>query len=162
MFGSAARGANAYAKVGLETGVIAASPHQLIVILFDGAILAVANALAHMNKDEIAAKGQAISKALSIIDDGLRASLDKNAGGQIAHNLDALYDYMSRRLFTANLKNDPAMLEEVLTLLRDLRASWAAIDPAANQPTNPSGAPAPSPRAAYDNLAPRMGALAKA
>jgi flagellar protein FliS len=157
------RGANAYAKVGLETGVIAASPHQLIVMLFDGAMLAVSNALAHMKSGDIAAKGQSISKAISIIDNGLRASLDKNAGGSIAENLDALYDYMGRRLLHANLNNQPELLEEVQGLLRDLKGAWTAIDPAANQPL---AAPAPSLRApahaAYDNLAPRMPALAKA
>lgn len=162
MFGSAQRGANAYSRVGLETGVIAASPHQLIVMLFDGAILAVANALAHMKSGDVAAKGQAVSKAIAIIDDGLRASLDRNAGGDIAHNLDALYDYMGRRLLAANLDNRPEWLEEVQGLLRDLRASWAAIDPAANQPiANPANPPA-SRAAGYDNLAPRMAALAKA
>lgn len=119
--------ANAYAKVSLETGVMAASPHKLIVMLFDGAKLAVSNALRHMQAGEIEAKGKAISQAMAIIGDGLHASLDKKAGGDLAVNLAALYDYMSQRLLTANLKNDAAMLEEVDGLLEQLRLAWVEI-----------------------------------
>ncbi len=84
MFGSARNGANAYAKVGIETGVAAASPHKLIVMLFDGALLSIATATQKMKDGDIAGKGQAISKAITIIDSGLRASLNKEAGGEIA------------------------------------------------------------------------------
>src|SRR4051812_32933402 len=120
MFGSAFNGANAYAKVGVETGITAASPHKLIVMLFEGAMVAVASALHHMQSGETAQKGIAISKAISIIDDGLRASLDKKVGGEIALNLDALYDYMSKSLLMANLKNQPKVLEEIYQLLKGL------------------------------------------
>src|SRR4051812_8430739 len=99
MFGSIQHGANAYAKVGVETGVAAASPHHLISMLFDGALIAVAHASQHMKAGNIADKGTAISKAIMIINDGLRTSLNKTAGGEIAHRLDALYEYLSRRLF---------------------------------------------------------------
>jgi flagellar protein FliS len=132
MFGNARGGANAYAKIGIETGVAAASPHKLIVMLFDGAIVAIATALQHMQTNNIPEKGKAISKAISIIDDGLRASLDKEVGGEIALNLDALYAYMSNRLLEANLKNKTEILEEVHHLLKDLKNAWEAIDPAAN------------------------------
>jgi flagellar protein FliS len=127
MFGSSQRGANAYAKVGLETGVVAASPHQLVVMLFEGAIVAVKSALAHMQAREIERKGKAISKAITIIEDGMRASLDKNGGGDIAANLDSLYQYMAQRLVQANLTNDASMLEEVLALLNDLKSAWDSI-----------------------------------
>ena len=127
MFGSPARGANAYANVGIETGVAAASPHKLIVMLFDGALVAVTTALAHMRAKNIAAKGQSISKAIMIIDSGLRASLDKKVGGQIAASLDSLYEYMSNRLLIANLKNQPEILEEVHRLLTDLKSAWVEI-----------------------------------
>ncbi len=80
-----------------------------------------------MNAGNIQEKGNAISKAIRIIDDGLKASLDKQVGGEIATNLDALYDYMSRRLLEANIKNDPAILEEVRGLLADLRDTWNQI-----------------------------------
>ena len=127
MFGSMQRGVNAYAKVGLETSVIAASPHKLIVMLYDGALVAVRNAAKHMAAGQIAEKGAAISKALDIINSGLRASLDKKAGGDIAANLDLLYVYMTERLLTANLQNKAEMLEEVQTLLADMRDAWTQI-----------------------------------
>ncbi len=130
MFGTLSQGANAYAKLGVETGVLAASPHKLIMMLFDGAVAALASAMTCMQNGNIAGKGQAISKAIRIIDDGLRASLDKNSGGNIAINLDALYEYMSHGLLLANLNNDPAKLEEVHRLLMELRAAWNAIDTA--------------------------------
>ncbi|UMR30731.1 flagellar export chaperone FliS [Massilia sp. MB5] len=127
MFGSTPRGVGAYAKVGLETSVAAASPHKLIVMLYDGALVAVMSALAHMKAGNPAEKGKAISKAIQIIDNGLRASLDKEAGGQIAESLDALYEYMSARLLTANIENKPEILEEVRGLLADLRDTWNQI-----------------------------------
>ena len=141
MFGTTSRGVNAYAKVGLETGVTSASPHKLIVMLYDGALAAIMTGITQMNAGNIQEKGKAISKAIRIIDDGLKASLDKEVGGEIALNLDALYDYMNRRLLEANLKNDPAILEEVRGLLADLRDTWNQIggNPAA---TNTNAQPA--------------------
>ncbi|QNA90067.1 flagellar export chaperone FliS [Massilia sp. Dwa41.01b] len=127
MFGSMQRGVNAYAKVGLETSVISASPHKLIVMLYDGALVAVKSAANHMAAGHIAERGAAISKALDIINNGLRASLDKKAGGDIARNLDALYVYMTERLLMANLQNKAALLDEVQTLLTDLRDAWTQI-----------------------------------
>lgn len=131
MFGTAKTGASAYARVGIETGVTAASPHKLIVMLFDGALIALANARQHMKTGKISEKGQAISKAIAIIENGLRASLNREAGGDIAASLDALYEYMSNRLLEANLKNKPELLDEVQKLLADLKGAWEAIDPTA-------------------------------
>ncbi|USX28265.1 flagellar export chaperone FliS [Oxalobacteraceae bacterium OTU3CINTB1] len=127
MFGSRQTGVHAYAKVGMETGVVAASPHKLIVMLFDGALVALSTALNGMRSGNIAEKGKSISKAIMIIDSGLRAALDKKAGGEIAEGLDSLYEYMSGRLVTANITNDPAILEEVQRLLIELRDAWNAI-----------------------------------
>lgn len=149
MFGMSHKGANTYAKVGLETGVVASSPHQLIVMLFDGALVAVRTGLVSMKAGEIAKKGMAISKAIMIVENGLRASLDKNAGGQIADSLDALYDYIGRRLLEANVTNKPEILEEVIALLADLKGAWDAIGTSAAP-----AAAAPRP-VAYDSLAPR-------
>ncbi|KQW96864.1 flagellar export chaperone FliS [Massilia sp. Root418] len=134
MFGSRQTGVNAYAKVGMETGVVAASPHKLIVMLFDGALVSISNALVNMRSGNIGEKGKAISKAIMIIDSGLRAALDKKVGGEIAEGLDALYEYMSGRLLTANLKNDPAILEEVQRLLVELRDAWNQIGDTARAP----------------------------
>ena len=127
MFGTMKRGVNAYANVGLETGIASASPHKLIIMLYDGALASLLSAKANLAAGNIAVKGTAISKAITIIDNGLRASLDKEAGGEIAANLDALYDYMSRRLLHANIRNDVPAIDEVHRLLADLREAWVAI-----------------------------------
>lgn len=127
MFGYNIQGVNAYSRVGLETGVVSANPHQLIVMLFDGAILACKNALPHIAAKVFAEKGALISKAIMIIESGLKASLDKQAGGEIAESLDALYDYMSNRLYIANLKNQQEPVNEVIHLLVELRSAWEAI-----------------------------------
>ena len=131
MFGSVQKGANAYASIGLETGVSSASPHKLIVMLFDGALTSLTIALTEMRAKNIAAKGRAISKAIRIIEEGLRASLDKSAGGAIAESLDSLYEFIAARLVRANLENEPGYIEEAQRLLIDLRGAWLAIDPEA-------------------------------
>lgn len=158
MFGSTLSGANAYSKVGVETGVVAASPHKLVVMLFEGAMVAISSAIQHMQAGEIEAKGKAISKAITIIEEGLRASLNKKVGGEIALNLDSLYEYMVARLMIANLKNQQSTLEEVHQLLKGLKDAWDAIDPtpkaAVQQPPQ-----APQP---YDPLAPQTSRLVKA
>ena len=87
MYTNSRSAANAYANVGLETGVAAASPHQLIVMLYEGAELAVRMAIRHMNEGDLARKSAAITKASSIILDGLRAALDPQQGGDIALQL---------------------------------------------------------------------------
>ena len=144
MFGTMKRGVNAYANVGLETGIASASPHKLIVMLYDGALVALLSAKTNLAANNIAAKGSAISKAITIIDNGLRASLDKTAGGDIAANLDALYDYMSRRLLHANLKNDVPAIDEVHRLLADLRGAWVEIGDKVDQSVSGSTAAAPA------------------
>lgn len=158
MFGSSPHGANAYAKVGLETGVAAASPHKLIVMLFDGALIAARAAVVHMKAGEIEKKGLALSKAINIVQNGLRASLDKKAGGQIAASLDSLYEYMCTRMVSANLSNQPEMVDEVIGLLADLKGAWEAIGDKAAPVVN---AAAPRP-VAYDNLAPRVASFMSA
>ena len=120
---------NAYAQISVDGSVATASPHQLITMLFDGALLSIAAARGHMQRKEIAAKGAAISKAIAIIDEGLKLSLDMKAGGDLAQKLDALYEYMCLRLLFANLKNDLEPLDEVSSLLNDLKSAWVEIDP---------------------------------
>jgi flagellar protein FliS len=127
MYTASRNGVNAYARVGLETGVIAASPHKLILMLFEGAQVALSSALAHMRSGEIKAKGEAISRAITIISSGLQASLDVKAGGELAQQLNALYDYMGHRLLLANLHNKPEYIEEVGRLLGELGDAWEAI-----------------------------------
>jgi len=161
MFGSSTRGnASAYGKIGLETGVSAASPHKLIIMLYEGALTALSKAMHELKTGNVAAKGKSISHAISIIDSGLRASLDKQSGGEIAHSLDALYEYMSERLLHANLHNKLEILEEIHGLLKDLKITWESIgsDPSVRQ-TQPA---ATAPAASADPLAPRASLLFKA
>ncbi|MBT9591257.1 MAG: flagellar export chaperone FliS [Thiobacillus sp.] len=127
MYPNSRGGAHAYANVGLETGVVAASPHQLILMLFEGAELSVRMAIKHMNEGDLARKSAAITKASSIILDGLHAALDLQQGGDIALQLDELYAYMNKRLMLAHINNQVAPLDEVLGLLRELHDAWKQI-----------------------------------
>jgi len=95
-------------------------------MLMAGALEKIAIAKGHMERQEIAQKGGHISWAISIID-GLRASLNLEAGGEIAQNLDDLYDYMTRRLARANVENNMDLLDEVASLLRTIKGAWDEI-----------------------------------
>ncbi len=142
MYTNSRSAAHAYANVGLETGVVAASPHQLIVMLYEGAELAVRMAIKHMNENNLPKKSAAITKASSIILEGLRDALDRHQGGEIAQQLDALYDYMNQRLLWAHIHNQVAPLEEVLGLLRELHDTWQHIGSTslADSPAHPIAA----------------------
>jgi flagellar protein FliS len=120
-----------YARVGIETGVPSADPHRLILMLYDGALVAIARARDAMINRRIAAKGESLSKAIQIVEEGLRASLDRKAGGEIAEQLNSLYEYISRRLLLAGMRNEPAGLDEATRLLGELRAAWQGIEPTA-------------------------------
>ncbi len=126
------RGASVYARVGVETTALSASPHQLIMMLFDGAAQAIAMARHHMAEGRVAAKGIAISKAINVIDNGLKASLDPQPGGpagaQLVGNLSDLYDYIVRRLLRANLHNDTSALDEAAQLLESVASAWRELD----------------------------------
>lgn len=115
-----------YRNMGLKSAVEDATPHRLIQMLMDGALDKIAAARGFMERGETAQKGAHISWAVSIID-GLRVSLDKSVGGEIARNLDDLYNYMMTRLTQANLDNDTACLNEVAGLLRQVKEGWDAI-----------------------------------
>lgn len=119
--------AAAYAKVGVESHVSNADPHQLILTLFDGALLSINSAAIALEHGEVEARVKNISKAIEIITMGLKASLDAQAGGELAERLGALYDYMCARLLHANAYSTDAPLIEVAGLLRDLREAWAQI-----------------------------------
>ena len=122
-----AHAAQAYARIGLETGVAAASPQRLIVMLYDGALAALADARGHMLEGRTAQKGRAIGKAISIVEEGLKAALDTSQGGTIARQLMELYDYIGHRLLAANLKDDVTLLDEASRLLADLRGAWQTL-----------------------------------
>ncbi|HYS68585.1 MAG TPA: flagellar export chaperone FliS [Paraburkholderia sp.] len=129
MFSPGHSGANAYARVGVETGVMGASPHRLIVMLYQGARQAIAQARMHLQQGNVPARGEAVGKAIQIVESGLQQSLNVEAGGEIAERLDALYSYMSRRLLEANIKQSEAMLVEVDGLLATLEEAWIGIAP---------------------------------
>jgi flagellar protein FliS len=123
----AVHAAQAYARIGLETGVAAASPQRLIVMLYDGALAALSEARGHMSAGRTAQKGRALGKAISIVDEGLKAALDVSQGGDIARSLMDLYDYVGRRLLLANLRDDVTLIDEATRLLGELRGAWATL-----------------------------------
>lgn len=123
-------GAGAYQQVRSRGGVESADPHGLITLLLDGALERIVQARGHMQRNEIAAKGEAISRAIKIIG-GLRDSLDRKVDPVLVDRLDSLYEYMSRRLLQANVRNDASVLDEVSDLLHQVRDSWVKVAPAA-------------------------------
>ncbi|MBK1679965.1 flagellar export chaperone FliS [Rhodocyclus tenuis] len=130
MFPFVGKPINAYEQVSIGTSVNEADPHQLILMLFEGASAALKTARFAMQEGNIPLKGGSISKAIDIIANGLGASLDENRGGDLALQLGALYEYMVSRLLWANLKNDLGALKEVETLLGEIHEAWRQIDPA--------------------------------
>ncbi len=129
MFSPGHAGASAYARVGVETGVMSANPHRLIAMLYQGARQAIALARMHMQQNNVAARGEAIGKAIRIVESGLQQSLNREAGGDIAARLDALYTYICRRLLQANVEASESMLIEVDGLLATLEEAWTGIAP---------------------------------
>ena len=115
-----------YKQVGVQSGIESASPHRLIQMLMAGALEKISAAKGYMARGEIAQKGEQIGWAISIID-GLRVSLDRNMGGDLVENLDALYEYMGQRLLAANINNDDSALDEVLGLMREIKTGWDGI-----------------------------------
>ena len=120
-------GAKAYAQVGLETGINSASPHGLIVMLYEGAIEAIRKAKIYLEMQNIEMKTKSVDKALRIIKDGLTASLDVNAGGALAQQLLSLYDYIGKELILANAQNSPERMDTCIAVLDDLRTAWLEI-----------------------------------
>jgi flagellar secretion chaperone FliS len=130
-FGRAAPRAALYSRVGVETGVVDASPHKLVSMLFDGFFESVAQAKAAMAAGRTELKGREIGRAARIVEEGLKAGLDRRAGGALAADLGELYAYIGVRLTQANLRNDAAALDECAALMQPLREAWASIAPQA-------------------------------
>lgn len=123
---------NEYKQVGVQNNVTDASPHRLVQMLMEGTLERISTAKGHMLRNHFTEKGRFISSAISIID-GLRSSLDFEKGGEIAVNLEALYDYMNRRLLEANVSNNTEYLDEVHSLMREIKSGWDAIAGEANK-----------------------------
>jgi len=111
----------------LETRILSASPLELVNILYEHAILEVAEARQHLAEGDIAARCRSVLKAIMIIGE-LQSSLDHDAGGEIAANLGRLYQYMRERLTAGNVQQSDAPLAEVMRLLESLGDAWRAIN----------------------------------
>lgn len=121
-----------YANVSKRTGIEDATPHQLIMMLYDAALDNLMTAIGCIERKDFAGKGQTLGKAITIIG-GLQGFLDLEKGGEVARNLDRLYDYMGVRLYDATLKNDIAAVNEVVGLLKTVREGWEGIKEEANR-----------------------------
>ena len=130
MFAPHRNASHAYRQVAVESGISSASPHALVLMLLDGALAAVADARVKLVLAQRASKCEAITKAIDIVDQGLKASLNLTKGGELALRLASLYDYIVRRLVEANAHDDAKALEEVGRLLSELRGAWAQIEQA--------------------------------
>lgn len=117
----------AYHSAGIEVQAMEATPHGLITMLFDGALLAIKLAKAHMMENKTIEKAQSINKAIDIVGSGLRAALNLKEGGELANNLDELYEYVVMQLLKANLNNDAALLDESYGLLEQLADAWKDV-----------------------------------
>jgi flagellar protein FliS len=119
-----------YRNVGAYGNLAEASPVQVVQVMLDAVLRRIAEASGHLERGEVAAKGEKIGKALAIIE-ALMLGLDKERGGNLAHNLERLYDYASRTLLKANLENRTDLLKEVVALLREIKLGWDGIAPTA-------------------------------
>ena len=121
------RSVNTYKTVGLETSVTGANPHQLVSLLFGALQQSLGSAKAATLSGDIATKGRSISRAVRILEEGLKASLDTDRGGDLAVNLRTLYDYCILRTTEANLRNDATMIDEVIRLIHPVSDGWNQI-----------------------------------
>lgn len=128
MFGPA-RAASAYQQMGLHTSVDAASPHALVVMLFDGlqqSLKSLVTAIENKNNEE---KIKLVDKSVRILQEGLLAPLDKAKGGELAENLAALYEYCINQLVLANIRSDISLVQEVQQLMLPVANAWKEISP---------------------------------
>ncbi|MET0281654.1 MAG: flagellar export chaperone FliS [Steroidobacteraceae bacterium] len=116
----------AYRSVAAHSGVAMADPHRLIVMLMDGALERISSARGAMEHGETEARNRLIHRTVSIVQE-LRASLNLEAGGELAANMANLYDYSNRQLLRANIENRPELLDEVGNLIRQIRSAWVQI-----------------------------------
>jgi flagellar secretion chaperone FliS len=121
-----ASGLDSYRNVNAYGSLADATPYQVIQLMLDALLSRIAEATGHLERGETAAKGEKIGKALGIIE-GLLLGLDTQRGGEIALNLERLYDYASRTLLKANLENRVDLLKEVSSLLREIKLGWDGI-----------------------------------
>ena len=135
------RAANAYQRINVETSMHTIDKHQLVSLLYEGLINAIATARGAMARGDVLGKCNAISKALRILEEGLSTALDRVDGGELAQNLGDLYDYCMHRLILANARNDDALMEEVMRLIEPVATGWNQIK---NNGAGPAVATAPA------------------
>ncbi|MEO8118259.1 MAG: flagellar export chaperone FliS [Rhodoferax sp.] len=121
------RSANTYKSVGMETSVTGANPHQLVSLLFDALQQSLLSAKGAILNGDIPAKGRSISRAVRILEEGLKAGLDAERGGNLAANLRSLYDFCIFSLSEANLRNDVAMIDDVIRVIHPVADGWSQI-----------------------------------
>lgn len=122
-----ARAASAYKRVGAETSVEGASPHQVICLLFEALMQSLYSARGALARGDIEGKGQSLGRAVRILEEGLKSGLDIESGGDLALNLRGVYNYSILRLTSANLKNDAPLIEEVIKLIVPVFDAWKSI-----------------------------------
>lgn len=118
--------AKQYQSIDTQSNIENATPHRLIQLMMERALAKIGLARGHMERGEVQRKGSNISDAIDIVN-GLQASLNHKADTKLSENFDALYTYMMRRLLEANLHDDPGILDEVTSLLQELKEAWDAI-----------------------------------
>lgn len=121
--------AKAYGEVALQSGIAASSPHKLVDMLFDGLIDSINRGRGAMARGEVEEKGKALGKAARILEEGLKAGLNLEQGGELADNLRNVYDFCIIELTNANLKNDEKKLLEVLKVIEPIASAWKEIGP---------------------------------
>ncbi|MCH7345838.1 flagellar export chaperone FliS [Pelomonas sp. CA6] len=120
------RASQMYSRVGVETDVLNASPHRLVTLLFDGAMDAMTQALGALQTGQGELKNRSLTRAVRILDEGLKAALNLESGS-LAGDLRDLYAYLCLRLTQANLHSDAAAIEECQRLLQPIREAWISI-----------------------------------
>jgi flagellar protein FliS len=126
-FGSRRPVATAYREVGASTAIDGASPHKLVSLLYGALAADIQAARGALGRGDLPAKAVALSHAVRVVEEGLVAPLDLDAGGELARNLADLYDYLVRRLTHANMRNDDAALAECAQLVATLQDGWNGI-----------------------------------
>lgn len=121
------RSANAYRTVGVETAVAGADAHQLVALLYQALMQSLGAAKLSMQAGDIPGKGKAIVRAVRLIEEGLKAGINHDKGGELAANLRGLYDYCILVLTEANLRNDIKKIEEVISLIQPVAQAWGEI-----------------------------------
>lgn len=129
MFGTASHASNAYRRLAVESAALGADRHQLISLLFSASLAAIGQARAALARGDIGAKAQASSKAIRLVDEGLKAAVDR-AVGALGEQLYQLYEYCSRRLMQGHLRHEDGAYAEVAALIGEIDGAWRGIAPA--------------------------------